>query len=108
MQKLFSDDDLFLVQQVRSELDAANIPYLVKNEYAGGAVGELPWQETQMELWLLDEQWLPKATQIVEALSPADFSGTWQCTACGETNDGQFSLCWKCQTVHDELALGDS
>ena len=107
MQKLFSHDDRFLVQQVRSELDAANIPYLVKNEYASGAMGELPWQETQLELWLLDEQWLPKATQIVEALSPDSHAETWQCPQCGEMNDGQFSLCWQCQTAQSELALGD-
>lgn len=97
MQKLFSHDDRFLVQQVRSELDIANIPYLVKNEYAGGAMGELPWQETQMELWLLDEQWFHKASQIVKALTPERNSESWKCEQCGEVNDGQFSICWQCQ-----------
>ena len=97
MQKLFSHDDRFLVQQVRSELDAVNIPYLVKNEYAGGAMGELPWQETQMELWLLDEQWLPAATRIVEALTPKQHTDCWVCAFCKEPNDGQFALCWHCQ-----------
>lgn len=103
MEKLFSHDDRFLVQQVRSELDAANIPYLVKNEYAGGAIGELPWQETQMELWVVDEQWLRRATDIVEALTPEAVSETWQCVQCGEKNDGNFSICWSCQTAHSDL-----
>ena len=55
MKKLFSSLDRFEIQAVRSELDALSIPYLVKNEYAGGAVGELPWQDAQQELWLIDD-----------------------------------------------------
>lgn len=106
MLKLFGHDDRFLVQQVRSELDVARIPYLVKNEYAGGAVGELPWQETQMELWLLDEQWFGKAKGIVDALTPNSNKGeNWQCTHCGEENEGHFSLCWQCQAVKAEPAF---
>ena len=55
MIKLFTSSDPFLLQSVKSELDALSIPYLVKNEFAGGAMGELPWQESQPELWLIDE-----------------------------------------------------
>ena len=53
--KLFSSDDMFLMQSLKSELDALAIPYMIKNEYASGAMGELPWQDTQPELWLIDD-----------------------------------------------------
>ncbi|HBF72819.1 MAG TPA: DUF2007 domain-containing protein, partial [Alteromonas australica] len=43
MIKLFSSDDMFLMQSLKSELDALAIPYMIKNEYASGAMGELPW-----------------------------------------------------------------
>lgn len=99
MRKLFSHDDRFLFQQLRSELDALNIPYLVKNEYASGAMGELPWQETQLELWLLDEQWYAKAKLIVgELLTKNSDTTVWKCFACGEDNEGHFSICWNCQS----------
>lgn len=50
MEKLFGSDDRFLIQRLRSELEAAGIPYLMKNEYVAGAVGELPWQDVQQQV----------------------------------------------------------
>lgn len=98
MLKLFSHDDRFLIQQLRSELEQAGIPHLIKNEYAGGAMGELPWQDTQLEIWLVDEAWYDKAARIVSGLNhTATTPGRWRCEACGEENEGHFDLCWKCQ-----------
>ena len=78
MIKLFTSSDPFLLQSVKSELDALSIPYLVKNEFAGGAMGELPWQESQPELWLIDESWSTRANKVVNSLmdshEPAEIS----------------------------------
>ncbi len=101
MRKLYSSDDRFLLQSVRSELDARDIPYLVKNEFAGGAVGELPWQETQQEIWLVDEQWFAKAHAIVRGVMGVSQSATtateWRCPRCQETNGAAFDYCWQCE-----------
>ncbi|RDV29043.1 DUF2007 domain-containing protein [Alteromonas aestuariivivens] len=99
MRKLFGHDDRFLVQSVRSELDALNIPYLMKNEFVGGAVGELPWQDSQQEIWLLDEAWYKRASEVVAALinSASLNSGQeWCCEHCGEQNGAAFGVCWHC------------
>lgn len=105
MKKLFSSLDRFEIQAVRSELDALSIPYLVKNEYAGGAVGELPWQDAQQELWLIDETWDPRASAIVSSLvarmrqASEDVNNDWMCASCGEENGVAFDHCWQCQTL---------
>jgi len=106
MQKLFSHSDRFLIQSVRSELDARNIPYLVKNEYASGAVGELPWQDVQPEIWLLDEHWHSRARTIIDALLPAETSASsdWQCPQCGEVNGASFAFCWHCEHPAEQLS----
>lgn len=102
MIRLFTSDDGFLVQSVRSELDARAIPYMVKNEFAGGAVGELPWQEAQQELWLLDEGWADKAHRVVDALvanitkTDKPHVGEWVCASCEEDNGPAFDSCWHC------------
>ncbi len=102
MKKLFSSLDPFELQAVRSELDALCIPYMVKNEYAGGAIGELPWQEAQQELWLLDEAWFNRASEVVDALTKAKrntsaaFLTDWVCAGCGEENGSAFDSCWQC------------
>ena len=101
MKKLFSSQDAFELQAVRSELDALSIPYMVKNEFASGAIGELPWQDSQQEVWLVDDTWYTRASKVVEALigrtsDKADMQSDWRCQQCGEENGGAFELCWQC------------
>ncbi|MEM7418785.1 MAG: DUF2007 domain-containing protein [Pseudomonadota bacterium] len=102
MKKLFTSQNAFEIQAVRSELDALSIPYLVKNEFAGGAIGELPWQEAQPELWLVDESWYARASKVIDALFNETSSTIpqshqdWVCTICSEENGGAFEVCWQC------------
>lgn len=106
MHKLFGSDERFLIQRLRSELEEAGIPYLIKNEYVGGAVGELPWQDVQQEVWLLDDSWLHQASKVVESLSEGARcyceNSDWQCEQCLEINEGAFAICWQCQAPKHE------
>lgn len=101
MKKLFTSQDAFEMQAVRSELDALSIPYMVKNEFAGGAIGELPWQDSQQEVWLVDDSWYARASKVIEAIvqkSPNtnNSSEDWRCDACCEENGSAFDVCWQC------------
>lgn len=102
MKKLFASEDAFELQAIRSELDALAIPYMVKNEFAGGALGELPWQEAQQELWLVDETWFNRASKVVNAFenklkaTAESHRSEWTCSDCGEENGGAFEVCWQC------------
>lgn len=108
MKKLFYSEDAFELQAVRSELDALGIPYMVKNEFASGALGELPWQEAQQEIWLVDDTWFTRASKAVNGIK-ANFTssrgskggkgeerGEWVCSSCGEQNGSAFETCWQC------------
>lgn len=102
LKKLFTSQDVFEIQAVRSELDALSIPYMVKNEYAAGAIGELPWQDAQPELWLVDDSWYARASLVIERLLTKDSTGIsnprfdWVCDDCGEENGEAFDICWFC------------
>jgi hypothetical protein len=101
LKKLFSSQDAFEMQAVRSELDALSIPYMVKNEFAGGAIGELPWQDTQQEVWLVDDSWYARASKVIEAIvhksrTTNNSSEDWRCGGCGEENGSAFDVCWQC------------
>ena len=94
------------MQSVKSELEVLSIPYMVKNEYASGAMGELPWQESQPELWLLDDSWLTRAKRVIDAVvvNSTETSGSaWQCEGCGEENGAAFDICWKCGRQRPEI-----
>ena len=101
MKKLFTSQDAFELQAVRSELDALSIPYMVKNEFASGAIGELPWQDSQQEVWLVDDSWYVRASKVVEPFiqksnDKAVSSEDWICAECSEQNGAAFDVCWQC------------
>ena len=101
MKKLFTSQDAFELQAVRSELDALSIPYMVKNEFASGAIGELPWQDSQQEVWLVDDSWYARASKVIELFiqksnDKAVSSEDWVCGNCDEENGSAFDVCWQC------------
>ena len=101
MKKLFTSPDAFELQAVRSELDALSIPYMVKNEFASGAIGELPWQDAQQEVWLVDDSWYARASKVIEAFTQKSNRSVvphqdWVCANCDEENGSAFDVCWQC------------
>lgn len=103
MKKLFVSDDWFSILQVTQVLDANRIPFLVKNEFASGAVGEISPLDALPEVWLLEDDWYARANALIEDLRhlPVE-SDSWVCDECGEENDGNFKLCWQCGAVYCE------
>ncbi|MFQ3249408.1 MAG: hypothetical protein ACI9O6_001216 [Glaciecola sp.] len=101
MQKFYSDYNQVKVRQVKCLLDDAGIPCFVKNEYIQGASGEIPPHETLPEVWLVDDSWLPKAIELLKQMEQ-DLSEhseeVWQCENCQEANEGQFLICWQCES----------
>jgi hypothetical protein len=85
------------VFQVKQLLDEKGIPCFMKNEFAIGAMGELSPMDVLPEVWVSDDEWLPKAKQFVTEFQqqPIDPS-PWICCKCDEENAGAFELCWQC------------
>lgn len=98
MIKLYTHQDRFMVFQVKDMLDAKGIPCFIKNEYSIGGVGELSPFDSWPEVWLTDDEWLPKAREMVDQLvSQPRQQDNWRCPQCQEDNEGQFEVCWRCQ-----------
>lgn len=96
------------MQSLKSELDALAIPYMIKNEYASGAMGELPWQDTQPELWLIDDTWQARANQVMDALMAHSVSSPGIKSKSGfvaivKKNGAAFDFCWQCEHQRHEV-----
>jgi hypothetical protein len=103
MKKLFVSEDWFSIMQVTQLLDANRIPFLVKNEFASGAVGEIPPLDALPEVWLLEDDWYARANALIDDLRHLPTEGdSWICASCEEENDGNFKLCWQCGAVKCE------
>jgi hypothetical protein len=97
LKKVFTNEDRFMINQVKQLLDEHAIPCFIKNEYASGAMGELSPFDTYPEIWLTDDEWQPKAMQLIEQLQDNSKSpDNWRCSHCGEPNEGTFEICWQC------------
>ena len=92
---MFTHENRMIVYNMKNLLQGEGIDSLLKNEFSGGGVGDLPAFDTWPELWVDDAQ-LAQAESILRQVVEASESATWFCRGCGESNEAAFGLCWKC------------
>jgi hypothetical protein len=82
---------------VKSLLEEAKIPCMVRNENLSMALGVLAPSECSPEVWIENDADFSKAKKIVDAWRTAEVEthDPWTCR-CGERIEGQFSSCWSC------------
>tara|TARA_R110000744_G_scaffold55666_9_gene117601 strand:+ start:9478 stop:9789 length:312 start_codon:yes stop_codon:yes gene_type:complete len=95
MMRIYTNNDRFMVWQVKQLLDEHKIPCFIKNEFASGAMGELSPLDCQPEVWLNDASWQARAETLIEQMQEHT-AIEWVCSGCGETNGGNFEVCWQC------------
>ena len=93
---------------VKNLLADEGIEGFVEGEYLQGALGDLPWLAVAPQVMVrpaseeaarrivreYDEQ------RSARAGSAAGGAGaTWRCPKCGEEVDGDFEVCWNCQSA---------
>lgn len=101
MKRVFSSFDRIAVHHAKNLLEADGIRAEVRREMLSSAMGELPPAECQAELWVLREQDVARAEEVLRR--PAVSGPDWNCEDCGESSGPQFTQCWKCGTVRKSL-----
>ena len=92
MKRIFSSHNLQLVHHLRNVLAGAEIDAVVRNEYLGSAMGQLPPAECEFELWLVSDADIERANELLRGQSGGQ---DWRCS-CGEMLGAQFTACWRC------------
>lgn len=77
-------------------LSAAGFACEVRGAALYGAVGDIPWHECAPEVWLRHDADEIMARRLLEELSAPPVGDPWDCAACGERLEPQFSTCWQC------------
>jgi|SRR5579883_1025777 hypothetical protein len=96
MKKIFTSQDITLVNFYKSILEDNGIHAVVKNYYLTSGAGDIPANECIPELWIINDEKLDEARELLSAGQAAP----WQCE-CGERIGGQFVQCWKCARLRD-------
>ncbi|MEH6452674.1 MAG: DUF2007 domain-containing protein [Psychromonas sp.] len=97
MKLVYSNENQFLVNNMKNLIEAQGINTFVKNEFAQGAVGEISAFDAWPEVWVVDDDNFDRATEIVESSQNTKSAADWACQECYEVNDPAFDFCWKCQ-----------
>jgi hypothetical protein len=98
MQKIFSHENRLMVFNIRNLLTEAGIDCHIRNEFSGGGVGDLSPFETWPEVWVADEDEDVARRVVAVSLEHAGGDADWICRHCGETNAGNFEICWHCMS----------
>ena len=87
---------------IRNLLREAGIETVLRNEFAGGGIGDLPAFDTWPELWVEDESEFERASEILREIESETPGGDWYCRGCQELNHASFQLCWQCGRPMDD------
>jgi len=101
MRKVFTHENRMIVYNMKNLLQGEGIETVMKNEFSGGGVGDLPAFDTWPEVWVCDEAQVELAQSIVNDVTHSTASEDWFCSGCRETNDAAFHLCWNCGQSHE-------
>ena len=103
MKRLASHESLAYLGHLRNVLEQADIACLIKNEQLSGGLGEIPFLECLPELWVLRDEQVERALQLLAELQSAAADGpAWMCAHCGERNESQFGVCWRCGSADND------
>jgi hypothetical protein len=98
MKKVTSGESLVIISHYRNILASEGIRAFIRNEHLGSIVGEMPFQEVWPELWVENDLDHDRALQLIDSNTVLEESSgsSWTCSDCGEENEPQFGVCWRC------------
>jgi len=97
VKRLAVNESLAEIGHLKNMLEQSGIACLIKNEQLSGALGEISFLDCLPELWILDDGALEQARRMLNDYRSQDVNtAPWLCARCGESNEGQFALCWQC------------
>lgn len=96
MKLVYTNENSFIVNNIKNLLQTQGIETFLKNEFANGAVGEISTFDAWPEVWVVDDTDFERAAGIVQLAQHND-ALDWTCKQCSELNAPSFDLCWNCQ-----------
>jgi len=100
MKLIYTDENRFLVSNMKNILQNEGVDVTLKNEYIAGGAGDLSPFDTWLELWVTEKDYA-KALKIITSIDNTDSTHDWFCSQCHEKNSASFEICWQCQHERD-------
>lgn len=89
-------DNLLDAQLLLDLLTTAGIDARIFNQNSQSLAGEIPPVVATPQLWVLDDDQLKRAHELIEEFRRRPAPGSRRCSRCGEENPSNFLSCWAC------------
>lgn len=96
MKLVYTHPTSAIVAQAKAAIEHAGIDCILRNEYAGGAMGELAPIDAWVEVWVVRDRDEEAAKLIVERLQAPIDEPDWRCEHCHKDSPATFETCWSC------------
>lgn len=105
MKKIYLAENAMIAHHVKALLDAAGIPAKVTGDSLALGIGIGPTElSTKPAVWIAENAQVQRALDLIrEYESEAGHVkvDSWTCAECGESIEGQFAVCWRCDTPRE-------
>ncbi len=97
LKKIYTAQNLQEASVIKDELALEGIDCKIQGFNLDALKGRLPAADSLPTVWVEETQ-VEKALQTLDLLKKQQESEytPWVCKNCGEDNEGQFAVCWKC------------
>lgn len=95
MKLIYTHANPMLVANTLNLLQHAGYSVQLRNQFIGGAAGDLSPFDTWQEVWIKDIQWDGAKAYLNEHWAKAS-GEEWHCPHCQESNPAHFEQCWHC------------
>jgi hypothetical protein len=95
MKRLIQAPNAALAHLWVAQLRTAGFDVSVQREFAGGIAGEIPVDQALPEIWIMDDDRVTAARQLLKDLQNLPHR-LWHCPRCRELVEGPFEQCWNC------------
>lgn len=100
--KVFEAEHALEANIIKGLLESSGLTVQLKGESLQGALGEIPFTDTQVSVWVYDIK-LPHAQEILLEYQESKTNGPkWRCQHCQQLNPANFDVCWSCMKEQDE------
>ena len=97
MKKVTRAENVVMANHYKNILESEGIACEIRNDVLNQIFGEMPFEETWPELWVVNDIDYDRAKQLIDsAIIEESPQAPWRCKKCGEENEGQFAACWSC------------
>jgi hypothetical protein len=102
VKRVFASQNVAALTIVCDLLAQEGIETKILNEKTASVLGEIPFLLAMPEVWVLHDEDEPAAQEIVGRYESGEIREElsrepWECPRCGETIEGQFTECWRCE-----------